>query len=90
MEITVKLPEVLAERAKSSGLTPDVYVERLLGRIAEISSERTSARAQLKNELAEDWEHFRATGLHLDEDEVDIWLAGFEQGQNPDLPELHI
>jgi len=89
MEITVKLPEVLAERAKSSGLAPDVYVERLLGRIADISARKSAARAQLSDELLEDWEHFRATGLHLDGEEVDVWLEGLEKGQNPDLPELH-
>jgi predicted transcriptional regulator len=89
MEITIKLPEVLAEKARSSGLAPDVYVERLLGRIADISSRKNSARAQLRSELAEDWEQFQASGLHLDDEEVDVWLAGVESGRNSDPPELH-
>jgi hypothetical protein len=88
MDITVRLPEALVERAKSSGLAPNVFVERLLSKIAEISLQN-SARAQLRNELAADWEHFQTTGLHLNDDDVDLWLAGLESGQSSDLPELH-
>ena len=90
MEITVRVPEELAARAKSSGLAPDVYVERLLGKIADIAARRGGERDRLREDLAADWEHFQATGLHLDGDEVDEWLAGLERGQNPDLPDLHI
>ncbi|HKF48636.1 MAG TPA: hypothetical protein VKB38_14865 [Terracidiphilus sp.] len=45
---------------------------------------------KLRQELAADWEHFQSTGLHLDGDEVDAWMAAIERGQNPDLPELHV
>ncbi len=89
MEITVKIPESLAARAKSSGLAPSVFVERLLARIAEIAHQDLE-RDALRNELAADWEHFQSTGLHLDDEEVVAWLAALERGRNPDLPELHI
>ncbi len=87
MEITITIPEELASRARSSGLAPDTYVERLLARIAAISAAQTNARDQLKDELLADWEHCQSTGLHLDEAEVDAWLAGLEQGHETDLPD---
>ncbi len=45
---------------------------------------------QFRNELNMDWERYQTTGLHLDEEEVDSWLAGLEQGLDLDLPELHV
>lgn len=90
MEIKVKLPDELAGWAKSSGVSPDVYVERLLAKIAKVAAQRGRERVRLRGELAADWEHFQATGLHLDEEEVDAWLAELEHGQDPDMPELHV
>ena len=90
MEITVKLPEALAARAQASGLTPDAWVERLLNAIAQQDERSSEARGKLHDELKADWEHFLATGLHLDGDEVDTWFDSIEHGQNPPLPELHV
>jgi predicted transcriptional regulator len=90
MEIKVKLPDELAARAKSSGLAPDVYMERPLAKIADIAAGKGTQRLSLRDDLAADWEHFQSTGLHLDDQEVDAWLAGLEHGQNPDPPELHV
>jgi len=89
MEITITIPEALASKAKSSGVSPEAYVERLLDRFAAASVARSQEREQLRDELAADWEHFRATGLHLDEDEVDAWLAGLEEGRREEPPALH-
>lgn len=90
MEITITIPEKLASRAKSSGLSPDAYVERLLEKIASISAERNKVREQLRNDLLADWEHYQSTGLHLDDEEIETWLAGLEEGHQSDPPELHI
>lgn len=89
MEIRIKLPEALVARAASSGLEPSVLVERLLARIADLEK-INSEREKLRQELAADWDHLQATGLHLDEEDVDAWLTSLERGQNTDLPELHI
>jgi hypothetical protein len=90
MEITITIPEVLASKAKLSGLPPDVFIERLLDRLAAASAGRDSDRERLRGTLAADWEHYRTTGLHLDEDEVDGWLARLEDSENADPPALHI
>jgi len=88
MDITIKVPDTLAARAESTGVTPKVFVEPLLARIAEIAQQGLN-RDRLRDDLADDWAHFQLTGLHLDQGEVDSWLAAMEQGQNPGLPELH-
>ena len=90
MEITVHLPDILAERAQSSGLAPDVYVERLLNTIADIAAQQGVQHNQLRDHLHADWEHYRTKGLHLNEEEVDSWLAGLEHGHDSGLPELHL
>lgn len=90
MEITITIPEELASRARSRGLAPDAYVEQLLARIAAVSAARTKVRTQLTDELQADWEHYQSTGLHLDDAEVDAWLAGLEEGRETDLPDLHV
>jgi hypothetical protein len=46
--------------------------------------------ASSAEELEEDWEHYRSTGLHLDGDEVDVWLARLQAGEFFEPPELHV
>jgi predicted transcriptional regulator len=90
MEITITIPEVLATQAGAIGLPPEAYVERLLGKIASASLARSRDREDLSSELLADWEHYRSTGLHLDGDEVDAWLAQLEAGENVEPPALHV
>jgi predicted transcriptional regulator len=90
MEITITIPEVLATQAVAIGLPPEAYVERLLSKIADASLARSRDREDLRSELLADWEHYRSTGLHMNGDEVDAWLAQLEAGENVDPPALHV
>ena len=90
MEITITIPEVLASQALAKGLPTEAYVERLLGKIADATLARSRDREQLRSELLADWEHYQATGLHLEDTEVDLWLAQLETGADTELPALHI
>jgi predicted transcriptional regulator len=90
MEITITIPEVLASQAGAIGLPTEVYVERLLVRIADAALARSQDRENLRRELMADWEHYQTTGLHLEEDEVDGWLAQLEAGENAEPPALHV
>jgi predicted transcriptional regulator len=89
MEITISIPDELVSAAQSSGLPAEAYVERLLGRIAANAVARSRGREHLRAELEADWEQYQSTGLHLDEDEVDCWLAGLQDGDNAEPPALH-
>ena len=64
MEITITIPEVLADQAWAIGLPTKAYVERLLGKIADASLVRSRNREDLRRELPTDWEHYQTTGLH--------------------------
>jgi hypothetical protein len=90
MEITISIPDELVSAAQLSGLPAEAYVERLLGKIAAASAARSRDREQLRAELAADWDHYQSTGLHLDEDEVDGWLARLQTGENVEPPPLHV
>ena len=90
MEITITIPEALASKAQSSGMSAKAYVENLLDRVAAASAGQDRDRERLRRDLAADWEHYRATGLHLDGDEVDGWLARLEDGNCEEPPALHI
>lgn len=89
MEVTISIPDVLVSMARSRGLPAEAYVERLLGEIAAASEAQSRNRDRLRDELQADWEHYQASGLHLDGDEVDGWLARLENGEECDPPELH-
>lgn len=71
IEITISIPDAVASQARAQGLSPEIYVERLLTRIAALADQRTESRAALRAGLEEDWAQFRKTGLHLNEEEVD-------------------
>lgn len=89
MEITITIPDVLVSQAASNGLSAEAYVERLLGKIAAASVAQNRDREHLRADLLADWEHYQATGLHLDDNEVDGWLARLENGEDAEPPVLH-
>ena len=90
MEITIDVPDALVAKARSSGLSAEAFVEQLLGQIAAESDEPELNCERLRSELAADWEHYSATGLHLDGDEVDDWLGQLEEGHGAEPPALHV
>ena len=59
------------------------------GQDAEIDGVQ-SFRCPNCGELASDWEYYQTTGLHLEEAEVDDWLARLEAGEVAELPALHV
>jgi hypothetical protein len=90
MEIVITIPEELASKARASGLSAESYVQRLLDRFLAASAERERSREALRSDLAADWEQYQSTGLHLDNGEVDAWLAQREEGHFEDPPALHV
>jgi hypothetical protein len=89
MEITITIPEELVSRARSIGVSPENYVERLLGRVAAASSGEGGDGERLRRELESDWDEYCERGLHLDGAEVDAWLARLGDGHFEEPPALH-
>jgi hypothetical protein len=90
IEITITIPDELSSQASAKGVAAEAYVDQLPDRFAAASEARNQGREQLRDELQADWERYQSTGLHLDGDEVDGWLAGLEEGEAAETPSLHI
>ena len=52
--------------------------------------EREEKREIFRQDTLKAWEEYRANRLHLTADEVDVWLAQLEQGDDIEPPACHI
>lgn len=50
---------------------------------------REERREHLHRDALEAWVDFQKTGLHATTEEVDAWLAGFEEKDDMKLPASH-
>lgn len=89
MEITVSVPDVLVSQARANGLPAEAFVEKLLSEIAADSIALSQHREARRDALAADWQHYETTGLHLNEEDVDGWLARLANGEDVEPPALH-
>lgn len=51
--------------------------------------EREEKREALRQEAISAWNEYRATGLHVTQEESDAWLARLEAGDDAEPPERH-
>ena len=51
--------------------------------------EREEKREQFRQSALAAWSHYQATGMHLNADEADAWLAKLEAGEDAPPPECH-
>ena len=52
--------------------------------------EREEKREAFRQDTLKAWEEYRATGLHVNANEADAWLAQLEQGNDIEPPECHV
>jgi predicted transcriptional regulator len=52
--------------------------------------ERQEKREQFRLDTLAAWEDYHATGLHLTEEEADVWLAKLAAGEDAPVPECHV
>lgn len=52
--------------------------------------EREEKREAFKQDALRAWEDYQRTGLHLTLEEVDVWLAKLEAGEDTDMPKCHV
>ena len=50
---------------------------------------REEKRQSFHQDAQAAWEDYQRTGLHLTGEEVDVWLARLEAGEDAQLPECH-
>jgi len=51
--------------------------------------EREEKREALRQDARQAWQTYQATGLHLNADEADAWLAQLGAGKDVESPECH-
>lgn len=51
--------------------------------------EREEKREALRQDALQAWQTYQTTGLHLNADEADAWLAKLAAGQDVEPPECH-
>jgi predicted transcriptional regulator len=52
--------------------------------------DREEARERLRQDTLAAWSEYRATGLHVTEEEADAWLARLEAGEEVEPPPPHV
>ena len=61
----------------------------LLREAVEQFVEREQRRSQLMQDSLDALHHYQTTGLHLTQEEVEVWLDQWETGEQTSLPECH-
>ena len=70
-----------AKQREEDGMLREA-VEQYVAREEEAQRMARDARAA--------WAEFKATGLHLTEEEADAWMAKLEAGEDAELPQCHV
>jgi predicted transcriptional regulator len=52
--------------------------------------DREEKREAFRQDTLKAWKEFRSTGLHVNAEEADAWLAQLEQGNDIEPPECHV
>jgi predicted transcriptional regulator len=50
---------------------------------------REEKREAFRQDAISAWNEYQTTGLHLTQDEADVWLTRLESGQDTEPPECH-
>ena len=52
--------------------------------------DREEKREAFRQDTLKAWQDFRTSGLYVNADEADAWLAALEQGNDIEPPECHV
>ncbi|MDP2784684.1 MAG: ribbon-helix-helix protein, CopG family, partial [Sulfurimicrobium sp.] len=52
--------------------------------------EREEKREAFRQDAINAWQEYQETGLHVTGEEVEVWLAKLEAGQDAEPPECHV
>ncbi|MGD0482287.1 MAG: ribbon-helix-helix protein, CopG family [Terracidiphilus sp.] len=56
----------------------------------ELYVDREEKRSQLRQDALAAWDDYQTTGLHLTEEEAEVWLTRLEAGEDAKAPECHV
>jgi predicted transcriptional regulator len=80
-DIKGRVQRLAASRRRSAHWLMREAIEQYVEREEKLEQFRQSALAA--------WADYQATGLHVTEEEADLWLAKLEAGEDAEAPECH-
>lgn len=87
---SIKLPSDLKERVFTLAEARQRSAHTIMIQAIQSFVEREEKREALRQECIAAHEHFKATGLHLTQEEVEAWLLDLEAGNDVGPPACHI
>jgi predicted transcriptional regulator len=78
----VRVERLAAARKSSSDAIVREAIEEYIS--------RAEKREQFRLDTLASWEHYKATGLHVSEEEMDEWVARLEAGEDAPAPKCHV
>ena len=86
---SIKLNDGLREKLRVIATREGSTANRLMNEAIEDFVEKKERRAAYLREVEARHQDFVETGLHLTQNEVDVWIDGLLRGEDPPIPEPH-
>lgn len=80
-ELKERVQKLAAARRRSAHWIMREAVEQYVG--------REEKREQFRQQALAAWNDYQATGLHVNAEEADAWLAKLETGEDAEAPSCH-
>ncbi len=87
--ISVKLDEGIEERVQRLAATQGRPAQGILRDAIEQYVDREEKREAFRRDTVAAWERYRETGLHVEQDEIEAWVAKLETGDDAPVPQCH-
>ncbi len=86
---SLKLDAKLKKRVQRLAATRRRSAHWLMCEAVEEYVSREEKREKLRQDALAAWNDYQATGLHLTEEEADVWLTKLAAGENVEAPKCH-
>ncbi len=87
---SLRLDPAIRERVQRLASARQQTPHCILREAVEQYVEREEKREQLRQDAQAAWADFQTSGLHATAEEVDVWLARLEAGEDAAPPQCHI
>lgn len=86
---SIKLRDGMRERLKTVAGKKNRTPNWVMREAIEQYLTREEAEAEFRREAQESYQEYLATGLHVTQDEMDVWFDAIARGENPPMPKPH-
>lgn len=87
---SVKMPPALHQRVQKLAQVRNSSAHAVMLQAIEAYVDREEKREALRQEAIAAHEHYKLTGLHLTQEEIEAWALQISQGQRVPMPKCHV